>query len=199
MIGNFLFLVEGKNEKAFYEKLLDALEEKNPLLKEIGRQFISVDGCTRFETKAFGLAKDYCSKNPTHKMTVFLCYDTDVFEKKHYDRSSIGKTIEKIKTISNVNRVLSIEVSPSLERFFLEDPIALSKRLGLAVDQCTVDPNLGSYGIKDLFRRSGDYYVKSKEAINQLISLLDFEGFQSHHRDIVELILSAAMHLKGSV
>lgn len=199
MIGNFLFLVEGENEKAFYEKLLSALEEKNPLLKEISREFRPVDGCTRFETKAWALAKYYCSENPIHKTIVFLCYDTDVFEKKHYGRSSIGKTVEKIKAISNVLRVLNIEVSPSLERFFLEDPIALSKRLGLAVDQCTVDPNLGSYGIKDLFRRSGDYYVKSKEAVNQLISLLDFEGFQSRHRDIVELILSAAMHLKGSV
>lgn len=199
MIGNFLFLVEGENEKAFYEKLLRALEEKNPLLKEISRQFRPVDGCTRFETKAWALAKYYCSENPVHKTIVFLCYDTDVFEKKHYDRSSIGKTVEKIKAISNVNRVLSIEVSPSLERFFLEDPIALSKYLGLTIDQCRVDPTRGLAGIKEVFRKSGRYYVKNLEAINQLISLLDFEGFQSRHRDIVELILSAATHLKDSV
>lgn len=197
MIGNFLFLVEGKNEKAFYEKLLSALEEKNPLLKEISRQFISVGGCTRFETKAYGLAKDYCSKNPTHKTAVFLCYDTDVFEKKHYDRSSIGKTVEKIKTISNVRCVLNIEACPSLERFLLEDPSALREYLKLSIDQCMVDPNRGLGGIKEIFRKANRYYVKNLEAINQLISLLDFEGFQSRHRNIIELILTAADDLKA--
>lgn len=199
MIGNFLFLVEGTNEKAFYEKLLSALEEKNPLLKEISCQFRPVDGCTRFETKAWALTRYYCSENPIHKTIVFLCYDTDVFERKHYERASIEKTVDKIKAIQNVHRVLNIEASPSLERFFLEDPIALSKRLGLAIDQCTVDPNRGLGGIKEIFRKANRYYVKNLEAINQLISLLDFEGFQSRHRDIVELILSAATHLKDSV
>lgn len=192
MIGNFLFLVEGKNEKAFYEKLLSTLEEKNPLLKEISRQFISVGGCTRFETKAFGLAENYCSKSPTHKTAVFLCYDTDVFEKNHYDRSSIGKTIEKIKAISNVRCVLNIEACPSLERFFLEDPSALREYLKLSIDQCMVDPNRGLGGIKEIFRKANRYYVKNLEAIKQLISLLDFEGFQSRHRDIVDLILNGA-------
>ena len=198
MIGNFLFLVEGKNEKTFYEKLWVVLEEKNPLLKEIQKQFISLNGYTRFENKAYGLSKDYCSKNPTHKTTVFLCFDTDVFERNEYDRARIDRTIDRIKTLPLVRLVKEIKAKPSLERFFLEDPNAISNYLQISFDLCMVDPSRGLGGIKDIFRRANRYYTKNNDAISQLIALIDFEGLQSRHRDIVEMILNAAADLKAA-
>ena len=196
MIGNFLFLVEGTNEKIFYEKVWNFLSGKNRLLSEIEFAFASVNGNTRFENKAKGIARYYCREHSEKNICIFLCYDTDSFEKKFYPRESMGKTVVELRNIRSVHSVMQIEASPSLERYFLEDPEALSDFLQIDIDQCKADPALGITEISKIFKKANRIYTKKFSDIDKLVSFIDFEAFSLRHDDIVKMIYGRAEELQ---
>ena len=197
MIGNFLFLAEGENEKIFYDALCHFLKSKNPLLNEIDFYFFSVNGNTRFENKARGIAKHHCDEHSGKKTCIFLCYDTDALEDKNYPRESIERAIADLRNIPSVHSAEPIEASPSLERYFLEDPEALSKFLGTDIDQCRADPTLGLPEISKVFKKRKRIYTKKLSEISKLVSFINFEAFLHRHDDIVKLIYGRAEELQN--
>lgn len=197
MIGNFLFLVEGTNEKIFYENFWNFLRGKNRLLSEIEFAFVSVNGNTRFENKAKGIALHHCDEHSGENTCIFLCYDTDALEEKYYPRESIERAIADLKNLPFVHSAEPIEASPSLERYFLEDPEALSKFLGTDIDQCKADPALGKTEISKIFKKANRIYTKKFSDIDKLVSFIDFEAFSLRHDDIVKMIYGRAEELQN--
>lgn len=196
MTGNVLFLTEGSNDKAFYSRLWDFMVKKEPLLNGFRAHLISLNGCTRFENKAYGLSKSFCLSHPEERTAVLFCLDTDVFDKGHYERERIDKVAEEIKGLPSLIGVYRLEASPSLERFFLEDPCALGSFLNRNPEECRVDPKEGIDGIKKIFRQAGRYYVKRLPRIASLVELIDFDSFCSLHPEIIDPLLKIAKVFK---
>lgn len=189
-----ILLVEGRNERIFYGGLIDFLREEKRIGEEVEVAIRSVDGLPRFQSKAKGILKDFAFNNDG-RIDAFLCYDSDAL-KEH------GLTSQKMKDLLGAltgfldgrGSVKTIVAEPNLERFFLEDPEALSRFLGIKAEFCRTNPARGLRGIQELFRKAGRYYAKKSAKIEKLVSLYNFEGFIRLNSKLLNRLL---VSLKG--
>lgn len=172
--GLFIF-VEGKTDYEFFSNFRDYLRTKIPgnKFKFNFLEIKNLKGIGRYK----GKAKAFCGrkiqglKNKT-ELTVFLCYDTDVFDSHENDPIDWNEVESELKSIG-IENVYHIKIKKSIEDWLLKDEVNLKKFLRIA-QSTKIKGNNGVEKIKYIFKKASKVYVKG-EKVNGLIDNLDIK------------------------
>jgi len=116
-----IFFVEGDTEVEFYKKMIQYLHGKKGRFNIEKILTENIKGITNYKSKINRtFNKRTIVEYPNHEFTVFLCYDTDVFEYEQHPKID-WKEIEKDLKANGAVRVIHVEANKSIEDWFLKD------------------------------------------------------------------------------
>jgi len=168
-----VFIVEGKNDKDFYEKTLDHFGCKRNY-PHIDFKVIDISGVGNFKGK--GKRKfDNHVENLTKKygeipVYAFLCYDKDVFSDRRqsppFNFDDLKKELLKSKQTKGVEGIVAVE---QIEDWYLIDIDGICKYLGISKPK-KINGATGVKKMEELFKRStkGAYTKSETNFLNSL-------------------------------
>lgn len=166
-----IIFTEGETEIEFYDYLINKVKENNNVEKFNADKIIkkTLKGISKFDKKLINKFQyDILPKYGDYEITVFLCYDTDVFEDCQKPVVDWQK-VEKELLNYGVKKVNHIKANKCIEDIFLLDIPGICKYLN-------IDPIKNINGIngvdkmKKLFLKGNRIYQKGYKC----------EGFIKH-------------------
>lgn len=203
-----LLLVEGATEVEFYKKMLIFLNQKYAPKNCVIRQPIDIKGIGNFKNGAvrqfnadvirFKNSRQF-SKDFNYVYHVFMCIDTDAFDKSNYtprqfeqnppiDKNEVKKAISDEKGVPHY-----IEACHAIEDWFLEERDGLAKFLKTKVTNLKTKLNgkNGAEKLNDLFKSYSKQYVKGVKCeglVDNLDVMMIFNSHQTEFSELIELL-----------
>ena len=120
-----IFFVEGDTEVEFYKKMIQYLHGKKGRFNIEKILTENIKGITNYKSKINRIFnKRTIVEYPNHEFTVFLCYDTDVFEYEQHPKID-WKEIEKdlkangaVRVIHNTTKVTGKSGQEKIKKLF---------------------------------------------------------------------------------
>ena len=157
-----IFFVEGDTEVEFYKKMIQYLHGKKGRFNIEKILTENIKGITNYKSKINRIFnKRTIVEYPNHEFTVFLCYDTDVFEYEQHTKID-WKEIEKDLKANGAVRVIHVKANKSIEDWFLKDEKNIIKFLRLP-NTTKVTGKSGQEKIKKLFKKANKAYIKGQK------------------------------------
>lgn len=174
-----IVFVEGATEKEFYNAVITFLRTKKNDKLNCDIEIINLKGIGNFKPdKVSNIFKNRIKKRyPNHKYSVFLCYDTDVFELSKKPPIDWNK-VKKVLNNNGTDEVHLISAKQSIEDWFLYDTEGLRTYLNLP-EKLKINGYKGIKGLQSLFRNSQKVYFKGSKC-NKLVETLNIESILSH-------------------
>ncbi|MCW2277572.1 hypothetical protein [Heliophilum fasciatum] len=144
----------------FYAKLRDQIRSYIPQQRFKVDTLIlkNLKGIGNYKTTIKRIFQEIIRQNPGVSFTVFLCYDTDVFE---YSTKPIvnWSEVEKDLKAWGAKKIFHIKAKRSIEDWFLLDEGGILHYLNLSKGT-KVSKNGGTKTIETLFKKGGKVYIK---------------------------------------
>ncbi len=153
--------MEGETELEFYDLLLNKIKTNYNLEKfrvdKIVKQCLK--GISKFDKKLLKKFEyDIKTKYKDYEISVYLCYDTDVFEYNAKPPVNWKKVEKKLKTLG-ANNVYHIKAQRCIEDIFLLDLSGICKYLNIN-DLKNINGSNGVEKMKNLFAKGNRIYQK---------------------------------------
>lgn len=160
--NGIVFFVEGETEVEFYKKMISYLHSKYGKFEIEKIEVENLKGIGNYKNRAVRIfEKRILSKYPSYNFSIFLCYDTDVFEYEECPQIDWKSIEEELKKCGAKN-VFHVKAKKSIEDWFLKDEDNI--RNFLKLPKSTVSKgNNGQEKIKYLFRKANSTYIKGKK------------------------------------
>ena len=184
-----MIFTEGETEIEFYDYLINKVKENNNVEKFNADKIIkkTLKGISKFDKKLINKFQyDILPKYGDYEITVFLCYDTDVFEDCQKPVVDWQK-VEKELLNYGVKKVNHIKANKCIEDIFLLDIPGICKYLN-------IDPIKNINGIngvdkmKKLFLKGNRIYQKGYKC-EGFIKHLDIDYILKKKRDMFEPLI----------
>ncbi len=184
-----IIFTEGETEIEFYDYLINKVKENNNVEKFNADKIIkkTLKGISKFDKKLINKFQyDILPKYGDYEITVFLCYDTDVFEDCQKPVVDWQK-VEKELLNYGVKKVNHIKANKCIEDIFLLDIPGICKYLN-------IDPIKNINGIngvdkmKKLFLKGNRIYQKGYKC-EGFIKHLDIDYILKKKRDMFEPLI----------
>lgn len=167
-----VLFVEGQSEEKFYSKLCRQIQINEDTKNKIIIR--NLKGIGNYESKAYSKLKNEIL--PQYKsvvISVFLCYDTDVFDIPFQQTPPVNwKKIEKKLKTLKISKVSHIKAEKSIEDWFLRDMNSLCSFLKLN-NNIKVKGATGYKKISWLFNQGNKIYQKGYN-VNNFVETLDY-------------------------
>lgn len=172
--------VEGETDEEFYNKVKEHIRNKIPS-KRFDVDALKVEcvkGIGNFSTKLLNkFKKEILIKYKDYRISVFLCYDHDVFEysvNPPVDRDKLEKNLLE----AGANEVKHIVAYRSIEDYLMIDTEGILKFLRLK-DNTKINGKNGLEKITNLFKKANRTYIKGTK-VEGLVDSLDIEKICNH-------------------
>lgn len=184
MDKGIVVFVEGETDLSFYTKILNELKILSDKFNLVTPKVLKKDmgGIGKFKNKAKRIfVNNIIQMYPDIEFTVFLCYDTDVFEYA-IKPPVIWKEVDNSLLLGGADKVIHIKQKKSIEDWFLIDQESLCKYLKLqSSTKCT--GKTGADKINCLFKKANKVYIKGRT--NDFIEELDIKRIISKvHKEL---------------
>ena len=181
-----IFFIEGDTEIEFYKKMIQYLHDKKGRFSIDKILYENIKGITNYKSKINRIfnkrtVKDY----PNFNFTVFLCYDTDVFEYEQQPKIN-WREIEKELKSDGAEKVIHVKAQKSIEDWFLKDEKNIIKFLGLPIKTKSKGKN-GQEKIKNIFNKANKVYIKGQKC-EGLVDCLDMNVIMKEVPDELKAI-----------
>lgn len=172
---------EGETDEEFYNMVLDTIKLKLPD-KKFNADVIEkscIKGIAKFQKKLVNkFAKEIVKKyGKDHDITVFLCYDTDVFEfgvQPPVDRNALEKDLRN----AGAKEVVHIKANRTIEDFFMYDLDGIIDFLNIKKPK-RITGSAGLQKLEFLFSKANKIYQKGYKC-QGFIASLDMQLIFSH-------------------
>ena len=177
------FYTEGATDLAFYNKLLEHLRGESSTGKysadKVEKQ--NIKGIGNFQNKLLRKFQNEILpyKKEGYHITVFLCYDKDVFDfnkQPPVDRKKLEKDLRK----AGADNVVHIVANRSIEDIFLTDEASIISYLHLKKKDLSSISGSGYERLKKLYRRANLVYYKG-EKVEGFVEKLDMKRICCEH------------------
>lgn len=182
---NIIFLfVEGESEKEFYEALYKFYKDTTRQELKCGLEIINIKGIGRYEFKLPSkLKNEILPKYKGYTISVFCCYDTDVFELA--EKPPTDWKIIKAKVAGlGISSFNEIKVKRMIEDWFLLDTNGICKYLSIKLPIKMAVGN-GYNKLKQLFRKGNKVYQKGSYC-HKFMPFLDISFIRSKLKSELE-------------
>lgn len=173
-----VIFVEGATDKEFYIQLAAEIRKENGGSLDCDVEIINLAGIGHY--KNYALRKFENEIKPKYKeakISVALCFDTDVFEYGKVPPVNMKKVAKSLKE-AGASFVTEVKAVRSIEDWFLYDADGLREFLKL--DKKTViQPHSGTSGLERLFKKAGKTYIKGGKC-KGLIESLNMDKIYPH-------------------
>lgn len=181
---------EGYTEYYFYDRCINTIANasiKKPAVIKIK----NVEGFGNFIHYPRNCLKGFIlPNNKGIEFTVFLCYDTDVFELQRQPSINWGRVIKEIK-FPRVTNAICIEQKYSIEDWILKDLRGVLDYLKLPYD-VPIPTGRGIDVLKSLYKKADNIYVHGEQRDSKkLVNSLDFDLIIVSIWDEIQSILTA--------
>jgi len=172
-----VIVTEGETDDLFYRRILDVLRKKtlNKRLCVDKVEYICLKGFGKFDSKLCNILKrkvrGYKKINKDVEVSVFLCYDQDVFVGKKNPPIN-WRQIEKELKRNKADYIYHIVAEQSIEDFIMLDFDGILKFLNLR--NLNQNDYRGCEGLKRLFKKAGKAYIKGSRA-ESLLNAINFD------------------------
>lgn len=185
-----LICYEGETEDEFYSVVLDEIKAINNIDKfnvdKISKRCLQ--GITRFDKKLINkFANDINTIYKNYDVTIFLCYDTDVFElsaKPVIDWNNVEKELIRL----GAKNVYHIRAEKCIEDVFLLDIGGICRYLNIK-EVKRVSGNNGIEKMKTLFSKGNRVYQKGYSS-SCFIQSLDIRKILSKEMTMFEPLIN---------
>ncbi|MBP1917889.1 hypothetical protein [Youngiibacter multivorans] len=175
MKRGIVIFVEGDTEDALYRRFKDKLHSmtENHRFEVSDLIVCNLKGIGNFKIRVQRkFEKDIRRKHPEIEYTVFLCYDTDIFDFASNPPVKWTEVESMLKNLGAV-KVHQVKARHSIEDWFLNDLSGLLKFLKLPPGT-NPNGNNGYEKMKNLFKKSNRVYVKG-EGISGFIDSINLD------------------------
>lgn len=181
-----IIYTEGETEIEFYDSVLVKIKEKYGITKFNADKIVKkcLRGITKFDKKLLKkFEHEIMPKYGDYEITVFLCYDTDVFEcssKPSVDWANVELTLRKL----GANNVIHIKAERCIEDVFLIDIHGICNYLKIKPISKITGQN-GVEKMQNLFNKGNRIYQKGYSC-DGLIDNLDMESIFEKVKPMLE-------------
>lgn len=184
-----IIFTEGETEIEFYDYLIEKIKEKNNIKKFYVDKIIkkTLKGISKFDKKLINKFRfDILPKYMDYEITIFLCYDTDVFEdcqKPVVDWQKVERELLKCG-VKNVNH---IKAKKCIEDIFLLDISGICRYLNVSPIK-NINGINGVDKMKKLFLKGNRIYQKGYKC-EDFIKYLDIDYILERKSDMFENLI----------
>jgi hypothetical protein len=169
-----VIVTEGETDDEFYHKLIAEIRRNNDggFFKVDELKYICCKSITRFSHKLLKkFEEEVINKFDNAQITVFLCYDTDVFMQNPHPPVNREK-LEQDLLIKGATTVYHLKADKTIEDFFLMDMEGIIKYLRLGKKYKIPKNKKGLELLKQMFKDGNKTYFKG-ERVDGFIDALN--------------------------
>lgn len=180
---------EGETEDEFYKLVLDEIKIKYKLDKFNVDKIVKkcLKGITKFDKKLLKIyERDIKTQYKGYEISVYLCYDTDVFEyeaKPPADWENVEKELKKM----GANNVYHIKAEKCIEDYFLIDLDGICDFLKIKKVKRVSGKN-GVEKMKKLFKEGNRIYQKGFSC-GKLVKSLNIKMILNEIEDVIKPLI----------
>lgn len=188
--NGIVFFVEGDTEVEFYKALISNIHKENGKFNVNKILYENIKGITNYKNKINRIFSGrIINKYPNMGFTVFLCYDTDVFDFSQHPKIN-WKEVEKSLKKYGAKEVIHIKAVKSIEDWFLMDKEGVLTYLKLPKDFKIKGKSNGQVLLKELFKKANRVYIKGQKC-EGFISCLDMSVIEEGIKEEIKGIYTA--------